>query len=157
MESSLYFIAVFVFFIAFATIAFQLSTRKYHGGSREQFICGFADTTVPAEIPAAVYDYYNKKVVFSRFGVVSDRSYEYVLGVARDGSYGYVLRECEEDINEDTQSLMKDLGLTPPPEDVLLEWPTRIQTLREMVLWLDWIRQHEQLANSRHQCSNDHP
>lgn len=157
MEGSLYFIAVFGFFIAFATSAFQLSTRKHRGGSREQFICGFADTTVPAEIPAAVYDYYNKKVALSGLGVASDRSYEYVLGVARDGSYGYVLREREEDINEDAQSLMKDLGLTLPPEDVLLERPTRIQTLREMVLWLDWIRQHEQVADPWHQCSNGHP
>jgi hypothetical protein len=144
MTGFLFFIAMFVFFIAFATVAFQLSMRKHRSVSRQEFICTFAGTGMPAAIPAAVYDYYNqKKVIFKAFRVASDGSYEYVLSMAKDGSYEYALKESEEDIDEDARFLMKNLGLKPPSEDVLLHRTNQIQTLHEMVLWLDWVRQHQ--------------
>jgi len=144
MTGFLFFIATFVVFIAFAMVAFQLSMRKHRSVSREEFICTFAGTDMPAEIPAAVYDYYNrKKVIFKAFSVASDGSYEYVLSGAHDGPYDYALKEGEEDIDEDAWFLMKNLGLEPPSEDVLLHRTNQIQTLHEMVLWLDWVRQHQ--------------
>jgi|SRR5215469_1806678 len=154
MTGLLYILAAFVIFIAVATFMFHWRLRKHHGLPREEFIRSFADTKIPKEIPTAVYDFYKKGMLFKEFGVSPDDSYEHVL------------QEGEEDIDDDARFLMKKLGLKPPSEDVRAQWAEQIlasrrkpldpvpldssrwmqpiQTVRDMVLWLNWIREHQE-------------
>jgi hypothetical protein len=38
---------------------------------------------------------------------------------------------------------VRKLGMELPIEPVLREWEKPLETLRDMVLWLNWIRQHQ--------------
>ncbi len=151
----LYVLGATLVFIFIATLVSHRRMRKHRGVSREEFISAFSGTNIPAEIPATVYDYYKRMVIFKEFGI------------APDDAYQDVLCEGEEEIDDDAEFLMKELGLKPPSEEVRLQWteqilasrrepphPLRlsadstqwmqpIQTLREMVLWLDWVREHQ--------------
>ena len=140
--------------IAVAIVMFQRHLGKHRGVSREDFIGAFANTAIPAQIPGTVYDFYKSRVLAKGFGV------------APSDDFDNVLYEGEEEIDADARLLMKKLSFNLPPEEVRRRWteqiltsrdrplltlptdPTRrmqpIQTLRDMVLWLDWVRQHQQ-------------
>lgn len=136
MFGFLYILIAFAVFIVAATLVFQWRMSKHRGVSREQFIAAFAETTIPMEIPAAVYDYYKKGVIFKDFGVAPGDSYEHVL------------HEGHEDIEDDGLHLVRQLGMELPIEPVLREWEKPIETLRDMVLWLDWVRQRQMSTSS---------
>jgi len=91
------------------------------------------------------------------------------LTIAPDDSLERLLNKGEEDVEDDAALLMKKLRLKPPSEDVRLRWneeiraargrpsdaprfstdsnpPSPIQTVRDMVLWLDWVGQHQSPA-----------
>jgi hypothetical protein len=131
MVGFLYILAAFIIFIVVATIVFQWRMGKHRGVSREEFIAAFADAAIPTEIPAAVYDYYKRGVISKNFSVAPGDSYEHVL------------HEGHEDIEDDGQHLVRKLGMELPTEPVLREWEKPLETLRDMVLWLNWIRQHQ--------------
>lgn len=160
MKNALYFLAVFVAFVGIVKLIFDLRMRKHHGVSRHEFLRAFSDAGIPTEIPAAVYDYYKKGVLFKRFGIAPDDAYEDVL------------HRGEEDIEDDARFLMRKLGLKPPPAEARRQWNEQIQTsrarsaapgfsvdstqlmqpirtVRDMVLWLGWVRQNQKAATSR--------
>jgi len=99
--------------------------------SRQSFIDEFAACDVPAAIPAAVYDHYTSLSVSKNFSVAPDDSLRTVFGIVG------------EDVDDDAEDLVKTLGMELPIESVLCEWETPVETLRDMVLWLDWIRQQQ--------------
>jgi hypothetical protein len=142
--------------IAIATLVFDVRRRKHRGVSREEFVRAFAQTGTPA-IPEAVYNFYTRSWFFGN------------LTIAPDDSLERLFNEGEEDVEDDAALLMKKLGLRPPSEEVRLRWneeirtsrgkpsdaprfstdsnqPSPIQTVRDMVLWLDWVRQHQNPA-----------
>lgn len=126
-------ITVFVLgsFGAFVTSAALLRYRRLErkrGIPRAEFIRTFTDKGVPFEIPAAVYDCYRSRV----------------HGVAPDDDYERTLSEGDEDIDDDSELLMKKLGLGIPPDytPMRLDAPV-VKTVGDMVLWLDWVRQHQ--------------
>ena len=145
-----------IVFVAVALTVGQLTFRKHRGISREEFIKAFSQTEIPAEIPATVYDFYAKRVVFQHFSI------------APDDSYQEALHECEEDIEDDARFLLQKLGIKPPSLEVHQQWSEQvlstraksqpmpnflvdpakllqpIQTVRDMVLWLNWVQQHQQ-------------
>ena len=153
---------VTVAFFALALVFGQLGLRGHRGMSREEFIRAFSGTDIPNEIPAAVYDYYKKTVIFREFSIAPDDSYEDVF------------RKCEEDIEDDARLLMKKLSFKPPSLEAQQQWSEQIlasratspstpgfsvdstkllqpiQTVRDMVLWLNWVRQQQEVAASRY-------
>lgn len=159
MKDFLYFLAAFVVFIAVVKFVFDMRMRKHHGVSRNEFLSAFSGTEIAPEIPAAVYDYYKKMVNFREFSVAPDDTYE-------------MLHKGEEDIEDDARFLMKKLGLKPPSEEIRLQWTKQtqtaramslstprfsvdstrwmqsLQTVRDMVLWLNLVRQHQEVAHS---------
>lgn len=158
MRDFLYFLAAFAVFIAAAKFVLDLRMRKHRGVCRKEFVETFSGLDIPTEIPEAVHDYYKRMVMFKSFGVAPDDTLE-------------ELHKGEEDIDDDTRFLMKKLGLKLPPEEVRRQWaeqrlsarakplltvatdPTRwtqpIQTLRDMVLWLDFVRQHQNVVSRK--------
>jgi hypothetical protein len=141
--------------IAIAFVRVHRHLGKNRGVSREEFIGVFADTAISADIPGAVYDFYKARVLSNKFSLAPDDDYEIAFC------------EGDEDIDDDARLLMKTLGLRPPSEEVRLQWAEQmlaarqkppvtvtltadssrwmqpIQTVRDMVLWLEWIRQHQ--------------
>jgi hypothetical protein len=115
--------------IATWTFVDQVRLARHRGISREAFIDEFHKENVPPEIPAAVYDHYRSLSHSRRFSV------------APDDSFDKVFRQCHEDIDDDAEDLARKLNLQLPIEMVLRKWPAPLRTLRDMVLWLDWIRQ----------------
>ncbi|HZP17563.1 MAG TPA: hypothetical protein VFB00_06345 [Terriglobales bacterium] len=139
----------FVVLIAIAAFVFDLRRRKHKGVSREEFIRAFARDGIPREILDAVYKFFTRSWFFGKLTIAPDDSLE-----------------IEADVEEDAALLMKKLGLKPPSEEARLRWneqiqtsrgrssdaprfsmdsnqPSPIQTVRDMVLWLDWVRQHQ--------------
>ena|ERR1700688_29258 len=137
MVGFLYILAAFVVFIVAATLVFQWRMRKHRGVPREEFIATFTDAAIPTEISAAVYDYYKRSVIFKNFSVAPDDSYEHVFHKGHD------------DIDDDAQHLVRQLGMELPIEPVLRQWEKPIETLRDMVFWLNWVRQHQEVASSK--------
>ncbi len=128
MTGYLYILAGLLVFIATGTIANEIRLSRHRGVSREAFIEEFLKQSVPEEIPATVYDYYKLSVVSKRFTVAPDDSLDKVFG------------EIHEDVDDDASELARRLNMELPTEMVLREWRTPVKTLRDMVLWLDWIR-----------------
>lgn len=142
-------------FFAVALCVGQMMFRKHRGLSREDFIKAFSETEMPAEIPGTVYDFYKKGTIFKDFSI------------APEDTYDEALHECEEDIEDDARFLMKELDLKPPSLELQQQWSEQvlhsraksrltpkssvdstkllqpIQTVRDMVLWLNWVRQHQ--------------
>jgi hypothetical protein len=117
--------------IAIAFLIGQRRLGKHRGVSREEFIRAFAATKIPTEIPAAVYDYYKSRVVSKEFSVAPDDNYEQVLC------------EGDEDIDDDAAFLIKKLGFKMLRDGESVQPETRVRTLRDMVHWLDKVRQHQ--------------
>jgi hypothetical protein len=151
-------LAGFGVFIAIAAFVFDLRRRKHRGVSRAEFVRAFAQTGTTA-IPEAVYNFYTRSWFFGN------------LTIAPDDSLERLFNEGEEDVEDDAALLMKKLGLKPPSAEARLSWneeirasrgrpsdvprfstdsnpPSPIQTVRDMVLWLDWVREQQQPAAS---------
>jgi hypothetical protein len=148
------FIGAFVVFILIAVFSHERRMRKHKGLSREQFINEFASAGIPRNIPEAVYKHYTGSLFFKN------------LAVAPDDSLDHVLQKGDDDIEDDESFLLKELGLKPPSEEVRAQWTEQvlasrrkpfdpvpldsrrwmqpIHTLRDMVLWLNWVREHQQ-------------
>jgi hypothetical protein len=133
MKDFLYFLAAFAGFIAVVKLVFDLRMRKHHGVSREDFVKTFSGLDVPTEIPEAVHDFYKRMVMFKSFGVAPDDTFE-------------ELRMGDEDINDDRRFLLKELRMELPSQPVRDECDKPLRTLRDMVLWLNWVRQRQEGA-----------
>jgi hypothetical protein len=121
--------------IAIWSLADQVRLARHRGISRESFIDEFRIENIPPEIPAAVYDHYKSLSRAEKFSVAPDDSFEKVF------------RECHEDIDDKAEELARKLNIDLPIEMVLKEWPTPLRTLRDMVLWLNWVRQRQVRPN----------
>jgi len=133
-----YILGAFALFIAGGIVWGELKLRrlrnKRHGDAfgREHFIEAFRRMGVPDHIPAAVYDYYGSQRQLKNFPFSSD------------DTYSDIWHDDPEDIDADATALAARLGMLIPPEYVRKQYGDKpIETLREMVLWLDWMRQHQ--------------
>ena len=131
LNAALVVVPISVAVIAVIALLGQRRQGKHRGVPREEFIAAFKDTSAPVEIPATVYDYYKGQVISKEYSVSPDDDYESVLS------------KGDEDIDDDAVFLMKKLGLKRPSGFSEARSEARIKTLRDMVRWLDWIRQHQ--------------
>jgi hypothetical protein len=134
----LYIFAAIILLIALLAIESNLRLRRIRlgrkgkGFTRDQFVEAFRQIDIPDNIPAAVYDYYRSKKGWEDFPFLPD------------DEYSKVLYDDPDDLDEDALALIKCLGMAMLPEYILREWGYKpIKTLRDMVIWLDWIRQHQ--------------
>jgi hypothetical protein len=124
-------LASFALLTLSGALAYQFRLARRRGVTRETFIEEFVASGIPSEIPAAVYDYYRSFCRAKDFSVAPDDSFEKVF------------RQVHDDVDDDAEELSNKLGMELPSESVLREYVTPVETLREMVLWLDWIRQQQ--------------
>ena len=126
---------IFVPVLAIISAVHQRQIGEHRGISRDEFVSVFGNVGVPADIPGAVYDYYKSQVFAKGFSVAPDDEYEQVLS------------EGDAEIHGDAMALMKALGMKKPLDYAAKYSETPIRTLRDMVLWLDWVRQHQAMSD----------
>jgi hypothetical protein len=129
-----YIVAGFVLLMLIGAVAYQLRLARHNGVPREKFIEEFVASGIPSEIPAAVYDHYRSFCRAKGFSVAPDDSFEKIF------------RQVHDDVDDDAEELANKLGMDLPSESVLKEFATPVETLRDMVLWLNWIRQQQNAA-----------
>jgi hypothetical protein len=125
----LYFVVAVLTAIASWSLADQIRLARHRGVSRDAFINEFHKENMPPEIPAAVYDHYKSLCRARKFSV------------APDDSFDKVFQQSHDDIDDVAEELAQKLNIELPTETVLREWPTPLCTLRDMVMWLNWVRQ----------------
>ncbi len=130
----LYIFGAGIALVFIATIVHQLRLHRHRGVSREDFVKEFRKLEIPDTIPAAVCDYYKSLAVSKRFTI------------SPDDTYSDLFSDELEDIDDDAEHLVQKLGMQLPAESVLREWEKPLKTLRDMVLWLNWIHQHQHQA-----------
>ena len=113
------------------TIHYQVRLRRRHGLSRDEFAEAFRGDDVPYKIAATVYDYYSS--------FAGDRGY----AVSPDDTYEGLLLESEEDVVDDAERLVKQLRMQLPDGSTLRGGLSPLKTIRDMVLWLDSVRQRQ--------------
>ena len=126
----LYGLGAFVAFIAVATAVYQLRLSRHPGIPRNGFIRHFCDLDVPEAISSAVYDYYRSGAISRKFGV------------APDDQLADLFSDLDEDIGFDAIQLTKTLGMEVAVGRNLEIWGKPLITIRDMVLWLDWVRKN---------------
>lgn len=124
----LYIIVGFLFLIIVSTGTYQWKLSRHRGLSRQEFINAFEGMDIPDAIPSLVYDYYKSAAISKHFGV------------SPDDQFTELFSDIKEDIEEDARELTEKLGLAVPVERNLQKWDKPLATLRDMVLWLDWVR-----------------
>jgi hypothetical protein len=134
----LYIFAAIMLLVALLTIASNWRLprirrdRKGNGFTSEQFVEAFRPIKIPDDIPAAAYDNYRSR-----------RGWEDFPFLPGD-EYSKVLYDDPDDLDEDALALIKRLGKAMLPEYILRERGDKpIKTLRDMVMWLDWVRQYQ--------------
>jgi hypothetical protein len=138
MMGLVYIFGVFLLFIGVWVTVNQLKLRRLrrqrqgHGFMRKEFVEGFRSLGISEKIPGTVFDYYTSQSAWKNFPL------------SPDDTYSRVLCDDPEDIDDDARALLEQLGMQFPPEYVRREYGDKpIKTLRDMVLWLDWMRQHQ--------------
>lgn len=149
MMGLLYIFGAFLLFIAIGMVFDRLRLQKLRrqrqgmGFSREEFIDAFRQLAIPDNIPASVYDYYASRKAWKDFPLSPNDDYVKVLG--RD----------DEDLEHEARALVERLGMLFLPEYVRREYGNKpIKTLRDMVLWLDWMHQHQPAATKSGEAQN---
>jgi hypothetical protein len=132
----LYIVAAFLAFIVITTVISELGLSRHRGVSREAFIAEFTKLDVPETISAAVYDYYKSRVIWKAFTV------------SPNDTLAKLFSDYPEDLEDDAHELVRRAGMQMPNERVLCEWGKPFKTLGDMVLWLEWVRQHQQEITS---------
>ncbi len=139
-----YIFGAFILFIVLGMALNQFRLRRLKRArqsdefSREKFIATFLQLGIPENIPSTVYDFYRSQGAWKNFPF------------SPDDTYAEVLRQAPEDMQNDGIAILDRLGLRLPPEYIRREWGERpIETLRDMVIWLDWLRQHQAMTEAR--------
>jgi hypothetical protein len=104
--------------------------RRRTGMSKSEFVHAFAEQAVPDSIAIAVYDYYSSVAFGDRVAISPDDNFE-------------DLRVGQDDLDDDLQRLVQRLGLEMPSSVVLKDSPFPIRAIRDVVLWLNWVRTHQ--------------
>jgi RHS repeat-associated protein len=134
----LYVFGAFLLFIAVWVVVDQVRLsrlrhqRQAKGFSQAQFVEAFRQLGVPDNIPAAVYLYYVSQKAWKNFPF------------SPDDKYSSVLHDDPWELEDDGRALAEELGILFLPEYIRQGWGDKpIKTLRDMVLWLDWMRQNQ--------------
>jgi hypothetical protein len=91
----------------------------------------FRKDGIPVAIPAAVHEHYKSAAISKSFTL------------SPDDRFADLFSAEDDDLGDNTNSLLQQLGMKLPPEYKRREWGGQLVTLRDMVLWLDWMRQHQ--------------
>ena len=113
-----------------AMIRDHFKLRKRKGCSRVEFCARFQQELIPEILLVAVYDHYTSFAMGDSVGITPDDSFEW-------------LRMGQDDVDDDLQRLLGKLGLELPSSATLANWPHPVETIKDVVHWLNWVRQQK--------------
>ena len=96
--------------------------------SRDEFVAQFQSTGVATAIAAAVYDQFQKLGTWKGFMPNPVDTLEKTYKTA------------DEDVEENLKEILQRLGFEMPHSDILQEWDGPLETLSDVVRWVDWVR-----------------
>jgi hypothetical protein len=111
-----------------ASAVHQKRLARARGIPRETFVQALSSEGLSAEIAGTIYDYYQSQSSTASFQV------------SPDFSLRNVFRRSHEDVDDDAQSILAELGLQLPEEQVLREWTVPLGTVRDMARWVQWVK-----------------
>ena len=127
-------------FVLFCIIDDRVFTRKLRrktGWSRSRFIAAFELKGVDPRDAGVVHDF------FQQWWDVRD----YLVSPQDDLEKDYHFASIE--YYESFTSILEQCSLELPPERIRLQWPGGpLQTVEDVVLWVDWVR-HQQSPQTR--------
>ena len=148
----LYTFGAFFLFVLIWVVVRQIRLRRLrrerqaNGSRRDQFIETFRQVKIPDNIPATVYDYYGSQKAWKDFPFTPD------------DRYSEILHDDPDDLDDDATALVRQLGMLIPSESMRRVYGDKpIKTLRDMVLWLDWIRQQQPTATKQSELPRSEP
>ncbi len=102
----------------------QLRLLRHHGVLRDEFVRCLSVEGVSAEVSGVVYDFYKARAIWKSFGISPEDTYE---GTFLEGT---------EEIRDDAEALLRELGIFELPDFDPKRIP--IRNIRDMVMWLDF-------------------
>lgn len=114
--------------------------RKTSGWSKSRFIAAFETRGVDPRDAGVVYDFFQKW-----WGVR-----DYLVSPQDDLDKDYDFASIE--YYDSAVSILEQCSLELPPERTLLQWPGGpVQTVEDLVLWVDWVRHRQQQTSAEPQ------
>lgn len=102
--------------------------RKHKGLSRDEFVSYFSRSSVAPEASAAVYDHFERMRGVKGFCPAPADSLERIYGM------------LGEDLHDELRNIIVQLGTEMPHSGILAEWPDPLETLEDVVRFVNWIR-----------------
>lgn len=122
-------VLIVIIAIAWARHLGQLS--KHQGLNRDEFISYFTRLGLSAATAAAVFDQFHKLGVWKGFMPdPSDRL---------EDTYKIV----DEDVDYTLTDILDRLGLEMPDSSALADWDAPLETLEDVVRWVEWARKKQ--------------
>lgn len=101
---------------------------QHSGVSRDEFISHFRNIGVVDIVSGTVYDHFRQMVAVRGYEPDPTDSIEETFSMTG------------EDLDDELGDLLPKLGLEMPHSGILQEWDRPIQTLSDVVRWVDWVR-----------------
>jgi hypothetical protein len=102
--------------------------RNHVGVTRDDFVAYFGSAGIASQIASAVYDQFQKIGTWKGFMPSPTDSLE--------GTY----KTVDEDVEENLKEVLQRLSFEMPHSGSLQEWDGPIETLSDVVRWVDWVR-----------------
>jgi hypothetical protein len=117
--------------IMIGSAAHQRKLLKHGGVTKDDFVQALTKSGASADVAAAVYDYYKRESTTASFQV------------SPDFSLRTVFRKSHEDVDEDVREILNGLGFHLPSESVLRQWPNSLESVRDVVKWISWVKERQ--------------
>ena len=127
---SLFLFMLGALFVVIGVIWWRHRTQlaKHQGINRIQFVEHFRCLGIAEVVSGAVYDHFALMPGVSGFQPAPTDSFE--------GTF----KMTGEDLDDELEELLRKFGWEMPHSGVLKNWDGRLETLSEVVRWVDWIR-----------------
>lgn len=117
--------------IMIGAAAHQRKLLKHAGITKDEFVLECTLSGTSADVASAVYDYYQRESTTASFQVPPEFSLMTVF------------RKSHEDVDDDVREILNSLGFQLPPESVLRQWPNPLESVRDVVKWISWVKEKQ--------------
>lgn len=101
---------------------------KHQGFNRTEFVDHFQADGIAAIISGAVYDHFAQMAGVKGFQPAPTDTFEETF------------KMTGEDIDDELDELLQKMGWEMPHSGMLREWDGSLETLSDVVRWVDWVR-----------------
>jgi hypothetical protein len=126
MRTALLFIGGFVILAIGSWLGHLRRLRRHTGQKRSEFTTEFSTAGFSSAVAGAVYDHFKRMGVWKNFCPAPSDTLEQTY------------QTVDEDVDDNLEEILKQLGYEMPNSAILREWERPVETLSDVVEWLDW-------------------